>query len=96
VFEGEAPGAVVALQVPWNRIKKAAALPAEMTMHGLRHSVGSHLAMGGMTTWQVAQQLGHAQTRTAERYSHAADRARAELAEKAAALVRPRKARAAE
>jgi integrase len=96
VFEGEEPGTVVALQVPWNRIRKAAALPPELTMHGLRHSVGSHLAMDGMTIWQVAQQLGHAQSRTAERYSHAADRARAELAEKAAALVRPRKLRAME
>jgi integrase len=96
VFEGERPGIPVMVQRPWNRLKKAAELPDVITLHSLRHSVGSHLAMNGMTTWQVAKQLGHAQTRTAERYSHAADRALAELADKAAALVRPRKLRAVE
>jgi integrase len=86
----------VALGRPWELIAEEADLPPEITLHSLRHGVGTLLAAEGMAAPQIAMALGHAQWRTSERYVHAVDRARAELAQKTAALVRPKKLRAVE
>lgn len=94
VFAGLKPQAPVALQRPWARIAKAAGLPPSITLHALRHGIGTHLAAAGMAAPQIAMALGHHQWRTSERYVHAVDRARAELAQTAADLVRPKKLRA--
>ena len=94
VFAGLRPGTPVALQRPWQRITKAANLPETITLHVLRHGVGTALAAAGHAAPQIAAQLGHAQWRTSERYCHAVDKARAELAQKTAELVRPKKLRA--
>jgi integrase len=94
VFAGLKPGTPVALQRPWQRITKAANLPETITLHVLRHGVGTALAAAGLAAPQIAAQLGHTQWRTSERYCHAVDRARVELAQKTAELVRPRKLRA--
>lgn len=95
VFAGLRPAAPVALQRPWARVAAAAKLPAGITLHALRHGIGTHLAAAGMAAPQIAMALGHHQWRTSERYVHAVDRARAELAQRAADLVRPKKLRAA-
>jgi integrase len=94
VFAGFRPTAPVALQRPWARIAKAAGLSPALTLHSLRHGIGTHLAAAGMAAPQIAMALGHNQWRTSERYVHAVERARGELAQKAADLVRPRKLRA--
>ena len=75
------------------RIAEAAGLPATITLHSLRHGVGSALADAGLSAMQVAIALGHASTRTSERYCHAVDGARAVLAQRAAELVRPTRLR---
>jgi integrase len=93
VFSGLRPDAPVALQHPWEAIAEEAKLPSTITLHSLRHGVGTLLAAEGSTAPQIAMALGHAQWRTSERYVHVVDRARAELAQKTAGLVRPNKLR---
>ena len=93
VFAGLKPDAPVALQRPWERIAAQARLPAVLTLHNLRHGLGTKLAAAGMAAPQIAMALGHAQWRTSERYVHAVDRARAEVAQKGAELVRPKRLR---
>jgi integrase len=78
----------------WKRIAAAAGLPANITLHSLRHGVGSALADSGMSAMQVATALGHASSRTSERYCHVVGSARAVLAQRAAELVRPVRLRA--
>lgn len=75
----------VNLSQPWRRIRKVAELPTGIGLHGLRHSVASHLAMGGAQAAEIMAALGHRQLSTAQRYVHFADAARSTLAEKAAA-----------
>jgi integrase len=78
---------VLELSHLWLKIRAAAALPADVTLHGLRHSVGSHLAMRGAQTAQIMAALGHQQLSTAERYIHFAKAARSTLGEEAAAVA---------
>ncbi len=68
-------------------VREAAGLPANVGLHGLRHSIASHMAMSGQAQGQIATVLGHRQTSTTERYIHYADKARAELANAAAAPI---------
>ena len=94
VFSGLRPTTPVALQTPWDRIAEGARLPTSLTLHSLRRGVGTLLAAEGKAAPQIAMALGHSQWRTSERYVHAVDRARAELAQETADLVRPKKLRA--
>ena len=94
VFSGLRPTTPAALQEPWDRIAEEARLPTSLTLHSLRHGVGTLLAANGKAVPQIAMALGHTQWRTSERYVHAVDRARAELAQETADLVRPKKLRA--
>lgn len=42
----------------------------DVTLHTLRHTCASHMAMAGHTLYQVAQFLGHSHTGTTELYAH--------------------------
>jgi integrase len=53
----------------WREVRAAAGLPATIVLHTARHSIATAAAMAGMTGAQLAAVLGHAQTRTTERYS---------------------------
>jgi integrase len=48
---------------------RRAGLPA-LTMHVLRHTVGTWLAQAGVPLWEVAGWLGHTMARTTELYAH--------------------------
>lgn len=93
VFAG-LTGRPVAIQRYWNQIAAEAKLDPMVTMHSLRHGIGTALAAAGMTPVQIAQQLGHAGWAVSQRYVHAVDKARQDLAQKAADLVRPARLRA--
>jgi integrase len=56
-------------------------------LHGLRHSIGTTLAMSGASAVELMELLGHKQIETTLRYVHFAERARSTLAERAAALA---------
>lgn len=53
----------------WNSARRAARVP-DVRIHDLRHSAASNLVNSGHSLYVVAKVLGHAQTRTTERYAH--------------------------
>lgn len=75
------------LRRPWRVARAAAGLPDDFVLHGLRHSVGSHLAMNGANMAEIQTALGHRQLATAQRYIHFAESARQALTTKAAAPI---------
>ena len=84
VFAPAAGQGDIALSKPWRAVREEAELPDGIGLHGLRHSLASHLAMGGAQAAQIMETLGHRQLSTAQRYVHWADVERAALAERAA------------
>lgn len=75
----------ISLAKPWMQVRAAAGLPEKLGLHGLRHSVGSHLAMNGAQMPAIMEVLGHRQLSTVARYLHFAENAKQMLAEQAAA-----------
>jgi integrase len=53
----------------WNTARIAAGLP-DVRMHDLRHSCASNLVNSGQSLYVVGTILGHAQTKTTQRYAH--------------------------
>ncbi len=72
---------------PWMDVRKEAGLPANLGLHGLRHSLASHLAMAGASAVELMETMGHKQISTTQRYIHFAERARSTLAERAATMA---------
>lgn len=71
----------------WERIRGRAGIDSKLTLHSLRHSVASHMALAGAQGPEIMLALGHAQIATTTRYIHAAQEARAAIAEKAASVA---------
>ena len=85
VFSPARDGGPLSLAKPWAAIRKEAALPEGIGLHGLRHSLATLLAVGGAQAAEIMTSLGHRQLTTTAKYLHFADKARASLAERAAA-----------
>lgn len=68
-------------------MRKEANLPDNLGLHGLRHSLASHLAMAGASAVELMEAMGHKQVSTTQRYIHFAERARSTLAQRAAAMA---------
>jgi integrase len=77
----------LALSRAWALVRKEAKLPKGIGLHGLRHSVASHLAMGGAQAAEIMAAMGHRQLSTVQRYIHFAETAQQLLAERAANIV---------
>ncbi len=71
----------------WPTLRTEAKLPANIGLHGLRHSVGTHLAMAGASAVELMEALGHKQIGTTLRYIHFTEQARSTLAERAAGVA---------
>ena len=56
-------------------------------LHGLRHSLASHMAMAGAQASEIMTALGHRNLATSQKYVHWATDARQQIAEKAAAVA---------
>jgi len=80
-------GGPLNLSKAWRRVRADAELPEGIGLHGLRHSLASSMAMAGAQAAEIMVTLGHRQLSTTQRYIHAAQDARAALAERAAATV---------
>jgi integrase len=87
VIKSARPGSPISLKKPWGKVRERAGLPRSLTMHGLRHSIGSHLAMDGASGPQIQAALGHANIASTIRYIHFAEGRRNALAERAAAVA---------
>jgi len=71
----------------WPDVRDEAKLPENLGLHGLRHSIGTHLAMAGASAVELMETLGHKQISTTLRYVHFAEQARSTLAERGAAVA---------
>ena len=58
----------------WNRVRDAAELPADLTLHGLRHSVGTAAVITGRSLPEVQRLLRHRNVSVTSRYIHLAER----------------------
>jgi integrase len=86
VFRPTKGSGPLAVRKPWKAIAAEAGLPSDFRgPHSLRHSLATLLAVDGAEAAQLMTSLGHRQMSTTTRYIHFADKARAELAERAAA-----------
>ena len=83
-----AQGERLAVNRDWIAIRKAAGLPPDLTLHGLRHSVGTVGAINGMSMAELQALLRHRQPGTTARYIHFAQMAGG-LADKAMGGVLP-------
>ncbi len=77
----------VDLSKPWQSVRSEAELPDKLGLHGLRHSLATHMAMEGAAAPEIQQMLGHRDITTSSRYVHWAKDQRQVLAEKAASKV---------
>lgn len=87
VFQPAKGSGPLALAKPWERVRTEAELPTNIGLHGLRHSVGSHMAMNGASLNEIMEILGHRQASTSQRYIHFAEKARSTLGERAASVA---------
>ncbi len=87
VFKPAKGEGAINLSAPWRKIRTEAELPEGIGLHGLRHSVASHLAMAGAGAAEIMAAVGHRQMSTTTRYIHWAEQQRSKLAEKAAAVA---------
>lgn len=87
VFRPARGGERLDLTKPWRTIRTAAELPAGIGLHGLRHSLASHMAMNGAEATEIMTALGHRDITTSQKYVHWARDKRQALAEKAAAGI---------
>lgn len=85
VFQPAKGEGAVSLSKPWRAVRTEAKLPEGIGLHGLRHSLATLLAIGGAGAAEIMAALGHRQLSTSQKYIHFADKARALLAERAAA-----------
>lgn len=87
VFRPARGGASSDLSKPWRDIRETAGLPEGIGLHGLRHSLASHMAMQGAQAAEIMTALGHRDISTSQKYVHWASDQRQALAEKAAAGI---------
>ena len=73
-----------ALTKAYRAVRTAAKLQSNFVLHVLRHSVASHLAMGGAGAAEIMTALGHRQMETSTKYIHWANDSRKKLAARAA------------
>ncbi len=83
MFEGERRERPIAVDRDWRRVRAAADLDTELTIHGLRHSLGTAAALSGMDALELMRVLRHASPSTTTRYIHIAQE-RERLADRAA------------
>ena len=76
----------LALDVPWTRIRKSAALP-DVRLHDLRHSFASFAARQSETLPMIGKLLGHARIDSTARYTHLDDNSVLQNAERIGAQI---------
>ena len=87
VFRASKGVGPLSLGASWPAVRSEAKLPAELGLHGLRHSIGTHLAMAGASAVELMETLGHRQISTTLRYVHFRENARSTLAERASSVA---------
>ncbi len=91
VFPGKGGKQRTDFKGPWARIRKAAQLPENFRLHGLRHHFASTLVSSGVDLAVVGSLLTHKQAQTTMRYAHLKPDAIKAAAAKAGELLTPGK-----
>jgi integrase len=78
-------GEVLQVNRDWRRVRAAAGLPGELTLHGLRHSIGTTAVLSGLSAPEVQALLRHRNITTSARYIHLAEATRSRLQDRAIA-----------
>jgi integrase len=91
VFPGKAGGMRTDFKGPWDRIRKAADLPEDFRLHGLRHNFASHLVSNGVDLAVVKELLTHKDMSTTQRYAHLRPDAVKDAARRAGELLSPKR-----
>jgi integrase len=92
VFPGENGKQRTNFSGPWQRIRKAAELPAGFRFHGLRHHFASTLVSAGVDLLVVQKLLTHKDAKTTQRYAHLAPGTIRDAALKSGELLTPKRA----
>ncbi len=87
VFAPSRGAGPLVLSKPWRGVREEAELPEGIGLHGLRHSLASHMAMQGAQASEIMTALGHRNLATSQKYIHWAADARQAIAERAAATA---------
>jgi integrase len=87
VFAPTKGDGALSLSKAWARVRLEAELPEGIGLHGLRHSLASHMAMAGAGSSEIMTALGHSALATSQKYIHWAKDARQSLAERAASVA---------
>jgi integrase len=69
-------GERLAINRDWIAVRDRAGLPADLTLHGLRHSTGTVAVIAGLSAPEVQKLLRHRNIATTSKYIHLADTAR--------------------
>lgn len=75
---------------PWQRIRKAAGLPSDFRLHGLRHHFASALVSSGVGLEVVGELLTHKDVSTTRRYAHLMPNVVRDAAKRSADIIRPK------
>jgi integrase len=78
-LSGQRPADV---KTAWERVVEDAKLTDGVSLHTLRHTVASHLAMGGYSMLEIGAILGHKSMSMIKRYSHLSTSSTAKALEK--------------
>jgi integrase len=78
-------GRLLSVDADWTRIKTAAALPPDLTLHGLRHSIGTTAVLAGLSGPEVQALLRHRSAAVSAKYIHLADQVTQRLQDRATA-----------
>lgn len=90
VFPGKGGKQRVDFKGPWGRIRKAAGLPDDFRLHGLRHNYASHLVSNGVGLEVVKELMTHKDMITTQRYAHLLPGAMKEAVEKSGKILKPK------
>jgi integrase len=78
-------GEVLEVNRSWRRVRAEAGLPGDLTLHGLRHSIGTTAVLSGLSAPEVQALLRHRNITTSARYIHLAEATRSRLQDRATA-----------
>ena len=82
-------GESVEVNREWVRVRAAAGLPQDLTLHGLRHSIGTVSVLAGLSAPEVQKLLRHRNLSTTARYVHLAEAVESRLQDRATAHLLP-------
>jgi|JI10StandDraft_1071094.scaffolds.fasta_scaffold13845_1 integrase len=71
----------------WSDVRAHADVNPKITLHTMRHSLASGMAMQGFSAAEIMNTLGHSQLGTSQKYIHWAEQEQAKLADRASASI---------